>query len=44
MTTRWRTGVQRWAFGSTAERVLRSGQCPLIVQRTPAVAAAQRAA
>ena len=34
MTTHGRSGVSRWAFGSTAEHVLRHCPCPLLVKRT----------
>jgi len=35
MTTHGRSGVSRWAFGSVAERVLRAGNTPLLLVRTP---------
>jgi nucleotide-binding universal stress UspA family protein len=33
MATRGRSGISRWAFGSTAERVLRDGELPLLLIR-----------
>ncbi|MCR4393429.1 MAG: universal stress protein, partial [Dehalococcoidales bacterium] len=33
MATRGRSPVARWAFGSTAEKILREGQIPLMVIR-----------
>ena len=36
MATRGRSGISRWAFGSTAERVLRDGELPLLLIREPA--------
>lgn len=35
MTTHGRSGVSRWALGSVAERVLRAGNTPLLLVRTP---------
>ena len=37
LTTHGRTGVDRWAFGSVAESVVRHAPCPLLVQRTVGV-------
>ena len=33
MTTHGRTGMQRWFYGSVANRVLRSAPCPLLLVR-----------
>lgn len=33
MATHGRTGLRRWAYGSVTEKVLRSGQCSLLVIR-----------
>lgn len=33
MATHGRTGLRRWAYGSVTEKVLRSGQCSLLVVR-----------
>lgn len=33
MATHGRTGLRRWAYGSVTEKVLRSGQCALLVVR-----------
>jgi len=35
MTTHGRSGVTRWAIGSVAERVLRAGNTPLLLVRSP---------
>lgn len=35
IATHGRSGVSRWAFGSTAENVVRHGTVPLLVVRTP---------
>jgi nucleotide-binding universal stress UspA family protein len=35
MTTHGRSGVSRWALGSVAEKVLRAGNTPLLLVRTP---------
>jgi nucleotide-binding universal stress UspA family protein len=35
MTTHGRSGVSRWAIGSVAERVLRAGNTPLLLVRSP---------
>ena len=35
MTTHGRSGVSRWAIGSVAERVLRSGNTPVLLVRPP---------
>ncbi len=35
MTTRGRSNIARWAFGSVAEKVLREGGIPLLVIRQP---------
>jgi nucleotide-binding universal stress UspA family protein len=35
MTTHGRSGVGRWAIGSVAERVLRAGNTPLLLVRSP---------
>lgn len=35
MTTHGRSGVSRWAIGSVAERVLRVGNTPLLLVRSP---------
>jgi nucleotide-binding universal stress UspA family protein len=35
MSTHGRSGVARWAFGSTAENVLRAASSPLLVVRAP---------
>jgi nucleotide-binding universal stress UspA family protein len=35
MATRGRSPVARWAFGSTAEKVLREGEVPLLLIREP---------
>ena len=35
MATRGRSGIARWAFGSTAEKVLREGELPLLLIREP---------
>lgn len=39
MGTHGRTGLARWSLGSVAERVLRSGEAPLLLVRAPATAA-----
>lgn len=36
MATHGRTGLSRWAYGSVAERVLRSGEVPILLVREPA--------
>ncbi|RPH35126.1 MAG: universal stress protein, partial [Planctomycetota bacterium] len=36
--THGRTGLERWALGSVAERVLRSTEVPLLLVHTPATA------
>jgi len=33
MTTHGRSGLQRWVFGSVAERILREGNTPLLLVR-----------
>ena len=38
MTTHGRTGLDRWLFGSVAEKVLRACTCPVLVKRTAAFA------
>lgn len=38
MTTHGRTGLDRWLFGSVAEKVLRAATCPILVQRVAAFA------
>jgi nucleotide-binding universal stress UspA family protein len=35
MSTHGRSGVGRWAFGSVAEKVLRGGNTPVLLVRTP---------
>lgn len=35
MATHGRSGLRRWAYGSVTEKVLRSGQCALLVVRSP---------
>ena len=35
MTTHGRSGVGRWAFGSTAEKILQAGNTPLLLVRSP---------
>jgi nucleotide-binding universal stress UspA family protein len=35
LSTHGRSGVSRWALGSVAERVLRAGDTPLLLVRTP---------
>jgi nucleotide-binding universal stress UspA family protein len=35
MTTHGRSGVSRWAIGSVAERVMRAGNTPLLLVRSP---------
>ena len=35
LTTHGRSGVSRWAIGSVAERVLRAGNTPLLLVRSP---------
>lgn len=40
--THGRTGLDRWALGSVAERVLRSTEVPLLLVRTPAPAPSAR--
>ena len=39
MTTHGRTGLDRWLFGSVAEKVLRAATCPILVQRVAAFTA-----
>ncbi len=39
MTTHGRSGLDRWLFGSVAEKVLRHAATPLLVERTGAVVA-----
>ena len=34
LATHGRTGLERWAFGSVAENVVRHAPCPLLVRRT----------
>lgn len=36
MTTHGRSGLDRWLFGSVAEKVVRQARCPLLVQRVAA--------
>jgi nucleotide-binding universal stress UspA family protein len=38
MTTHGRTGLDRWLFGSVAEKVLRACTCPVLVKRVAAFA------
>ncbi len=38
MSTHGRSGVGRWALGSVAERVVRSGSTPVLLVRTPGAA------
>jgi len=38
MSTHGRSGVGRWALGSVAERVVRSGNTPVLLVRTPGAA------
>jgi len=33
MTTHGRTGIKRWALGSTAEKVVRASKCPVLLVR-----------
>ncbi len=40
--THGRSGLARWALGSVAERVLRSGEVPILLVRTPAPKKAAR--
>jgi nucleotide-binding universal stress UspA family protein len=35
MTTHGRSGVERWSFGSVAEKVLQAGTTPLLLVRSP---------
>ncbi len=35
MTTHGRSGLQRWAYGSVAEKVLRGGECATLIVRSP---------
>ena len=35
MSSHGRSGLSRWAFGSVTDRVLRSGQSPVLVVRAP---------
>ena len=35
MTTHGRTGLQRWAYGSVTEKVLRGGECATLIVRPP---------
>ena len=44
MTTHGATGLERWVFGSVAEKVLRACPVPLLVKRTAAFATAGVAA
>jgi nucleotide-binding universal stress UspA family protein len=39
MTTHGRSGLERWAFGSVADAVVRRGELPVMVIRPPEVAA-----
>ena len=33
MSTRARTGLERWVYGNTAETILREGTCPVLLLR-----------
>ncbi|MGB0389526.1 MAG: universal stress protein, partial [Ardenticatenaceae bacterium] len=33
MSTRARTGLDRWVYGNTAETILREGTCPVLLLR-----------
>jgi nucleotide-binding universal stress UspA family protein len=35
MSTHGRSGISRWAFGSTADKVLHAGNTPVLLVRTP---------
>ena len=39
MSTHGRSGVSRWVFGSVAERVLREGNTPILMVRSPSAGA-----
>jgi nucleotide-binding universal stress UspA family protein len=35
MSTHGRSGISRWAFGSTADKVLHAGNIPVLLVRAP---------